>query len=140
MAKKPKTDVEPKFKLTFPSEDQINKAVDKLARLKKSARSASGILGEETNKLAENQHFDKKALSMIRSLDEMTDERFAITWPHIKKYAEARDFDKRAKKQLDRFEKEELEAKVGDDKKAGEAGSGDDKVRVLRPARQVEPA
>jgi len=93
---------------------------------------------EKVNRLCDKKHFDKKALAVIRSLEAMTDERFAITWPHIKKYADALDFDKRATQQHEMFEKQEVEKKAEAEKAGAEKGGDKDNVRQLRPARQVE--
>ena len=69
-------------------------------------------------------------------LKAMPDERFAISWPHILKYANALGFDKRADAQP------LLIADKEPDKTDLEKAADDPKIRQLRPARDVasEPA
>ncbi len=70
------------------------KLVKRLANYKKDAQAISGTIGEAIAKAVETQHFDKKALAMVRTLHAMSPERLAITLPHLLSYIDDLGLDK----------------------------------------------
>lgn len=130
MAKRKKiTEDEPQTtELALPSDDEVVKTVKRLAAMQKSVTSASGDMGDYVNKQCEQKDFDKRALGMARRLHSMPDEKFRITWPHLKAYAEALGFDERAEAQPEMFE---------EDAKPNGAGAAEN-VRQFRPGRQLD--
>lgn len=128
-----KETVKPSDVIQVPSDNEITKAFKSLGGLTRAAKSAAGEVGSKIQKLCDEEnggHFDRKAISTVRALLGMSDARFAITWPHVKKYAEALGFDARADKQAEMFEDE------GDGEPEGQI-SDSGNVRKLRPAREV---
>lgn len=129
---------EPVIKMTFPNEAEIVGAVERLAKLKKSAQSASGMIGEHVESLVSKKNFDKKALGIVRGLAAMPEERFAITWSHILRYAKALKFEEMANQEPTMFE-EEIPEQADIEQAIAKAPDNDPKIRQLRPAREVAP-
>lgn len=78
-----------------------------LGQVKKTARSAAGDVGKKVASLVEKKNYNAKALSIVFGLNEMPQEKFAITWTHILHLAEALEFDKRSKLQGEMFEEDD---------------------------------
>jgi hypothetical protein len=70
------------------------KLVKRLANYKKDAQAIAGTMGEAIAKAVETQHFDKKALAIVRQLHAMSPERLAITLPHLLSYIDDLELDK----------------------------------------------
>lgn len=134
--KKTPEPVQQELELAMPTASLVVKAVSRLEKLNKSVRSASGDMGEYVNKLVEDESFDKRALSIIRRLHSMPDEKFAITWPHVLHYAEALGFDTRASKQQEMFE----EIEPPKPPTAKPAPEQPEKVTRLRPPQREAAA
>lgn len=117
--------------MQVPTDEQIVDAFEKLGLLATAAKSKAGLVGQKTNDLCDNQNFDKKALSVGRSLKALPDERFRITWTHLKKYAKAMGFDERADAQYQMFEE------GGEAPKAKTPEEQANNVRELRAPRAV---
>lgn len=77
-----------------PPAEAVVKLVKRLANYKKDAQSIAGTIGEAIAKAVETQHFDKKALAMVRTLHAMSPERLAITLPHLLSYIDDLGLDK----------------------------------------------
>jgi hypothetical protein len=77
-----------------PPAEAVVKLVKRLANYKKDAQSIAGTIGEAIAKAVETQHFDKKALAMVRQLHAMSPERLAITLPHLLSYIDDLGLDK----------------------------------------------
>lgn len=76
-------------KAKLPSSDQVKKLVKSLVSMGNEVRATSQAIGEKVSKAVENQHFDKKALGIAKSLYQMSvnrPEAFAITLPHLLAY------------------------------------------------------
>lgn len=99
-----------------------------LGQVKKTARSAAGDVGKKVATLVEKKNYNAKALSIVYALNEMPQEKFAITWTHILHLAAAMEFDKRAKLQGEMFQEDD--ESEDDDSKGTPAGEPD-----LRPGR-----
>lgn len=124
VAAKPQKDTKAKASdlLRVPTDNEIRNAVKRLDGMAKGIAESTGDMGSYVNKLADDKHFDKRALGIVRRLHKMSDERFAITWPHLLKYAEALGFDGRADKQGEMYAEDESE---DDDSKGTPPGERD---------------
>lgn len=72
-----------------PTADQVRKLVKSLVSMGNESRAISTAVGEKVAKAVETQHFDKKALNIVKSLYQMSINRpkaFAITLPHLLAY------------------------------------------------------
>lgn len=91
----------------------------------KTSRNATSAYGAEVAKAVEKKHVDKKALSMAFSLDDMPDEKLAITLPHLLRYIDDLKLHERAEaaQGMFRTDPESLnEGEAGED----DDGDGDD--------------
>jgi hypothetical protein len=71
-------------------------------RLKSAAKVASekaGEMGEMIAKAVETKHFDRKALSIARGLEGMSDNKLQVTLPHLLMYIDALGLSARAERQ-----------------------------------------
>jgi hypothetical protein len=65
----------------------------------KAAQEAAGSCGEMVAKAVETKHFDRKALSIVRSLEAMSDNKLQTTLPHLFMYIDSLGLTKRAESQ-----------------------------------------
>lgn len=74
-----------------PNADQVTRLVKALVSAGNEARSITQTSSEKIARAVENQHFDKKALMMVKSLYQLAKNRpeaFAITFPHFLSYCD----------------------------------------------------
>lgn len=72
-----------------PTPEQVKRLVKQIISRNNDARSISQTASEMVAKAVENQHFDKKAFGMVKSLYQMSinrPEAFAVTLPHLLAY------------------------------------------------------
>lgn len=95
-----------------------------MRRLKSAAKVAqekAGEMGEMIAKACETKHFDRKALSMVRGLDAMSDNKLQVTLPHLLMYIDALGLNERAERQGQLIADQKTAAKAG-----GKAADMDD--------------
>jgi hypothetical protein len=101
------------------------------------ARSISQSMGEKTAKAVENQHFDKKALGIARSLYQMSINRpqaFATTLPHLLAYIDDLGLAAVA------AENQGMDLDGDDEEEDGEEETGTDEVPAEQPASGKSPS
>lgn len=130
--RKPATD-ETKLKasdmMLMPPSTTIRSLAAERRKAIKRSREITGAYGQQVSEAAEKKHVDKKALTYALGLDALSDERLAITLPHLLRYIDDLGLAERANKQSELFEQE------GD---GGEEGDGGGKVtRIGAAARKV---
>lgn len=72
-----------------PNADQVTRLVKALVSAGNEARSITQTSSEKIARAVENQHFDKKALMIVKGLYQMAKNRpesFAVTLPHLLAY------------------------------------------------------
>jgi hypothetical protein len=80
-----------------PTAAQVVNLVRRLESMAGEGRGITAQMGEMTAKAVENQHFDKKALSIARSLYRLAKnnpQKFAITFPHLLAYCDDLELNK----------------------------------------------
>lgn len=82
-----------------PQDAQVITLVRRLKVAQKEASEAAGSMGEMIAKACETQHFDRKALSIVRGLDSMSPRKLSTTLPHLLMYIDALELGKRAAEQ-----------------------------------------
>ena len=82
-----------------PGEQDVVNLVRRLKAQGKVAQEASGTMGEMVAKAVETKHFDRKALSMVRTLEAMSDNKLQVTLPHLMMYIDALKLSERAESQ-----------------------------------------
>jgi len=82
-----------------PGEQEVVNLVRRLKAQAKVAQETSGVMGEMVAKAVETKHFDRKALSIVRSLESMSDNKLQVTLPHLMMYIDALKLNDRAQAQ-----------------------------------------
>jgi hypothetical protein len=101
-ASEPKRAAAPKLSFDrdrAPQDAQVIALVRRLKVSQKEASEAAGKMGEMIAKACETQHFDRKALSIVRGLDSMSPRKLSTTLPHLLMYIDALELGKRAAEQ-----------------------------------------
>jgi hypothetical protein len=73
--------------------------VRRLKAAQKVAQEKAGEMGEMVAKAVEAKHFDRKALSIVRGLESMSDNKLQVTLPHLMMYIDALGLSQRAERQ-----------------------------------------
>jgi hypothetical protein len=73
--------------------------VRRLKSASKVAQEKAGEMGEMIAKACETKHFDRKALSIVRGLESMSDNKLQVTLPHLLMYIDALGLSERASNQ-----------------------------------------
>jgi hypothetical protein len=73
--------------------------VRRLKSAAKVAQEKAGEMGEMIAKACETKHFDRKALSIVRGLEGMSDNKLQVTLPHLMMYIDALGLSERAERQ-----------------------------------------
>jgi hypothetical protein len=82
-----------------PAEAEVVALVRRLKTQQKVAQEKAGEMGEMVAKAVETKHFDRKALSIVRGLESMSDNKLQTTLPHLLMYIDALGLTERAKRQ-----------------------------------------
>ena len=120
--------------MPMPSENYLINLAKRCKSYKKQAQETSGMIGEMIAKAVENKSLDRKAFSMVRQLDAMSDEKLRVTYHHLMRYIDALGITSRATAQADMFEQD------GDEGGEGEGAEGDSSVVPLRGRRGAASA
>jgi hypothetical protein len=136
MAKKETTDqAKASDVLLMPPTTTVKSLAAEHIKLKKRSSEITGTYGQLVADAAEKKHVDKKALSMAISLNEMSDERLAITLPHLLRYIDDLGLTERSEQQAQLF----ADAEEGDEP-AGRIGKGNGRVNGKgKPAKGGGP-
>lgn len=125
----------PADNMLFPSSKLIQDLAKDGGKATKRAREIIGAFGQQVSEAADKKHVDKKALGMARTLEALSDERLAITLPHLLKYIDDLGLAERASKQAEMFGQNEGQGAEGEET---ENEPDDGKVhRIRRDARKV---
>lgn len=124
--------VKPSETLLMPNTKDVVDLARRCKALQKQGREASGAMGEKIAQAVEDKRLDRKAFSIARGLEAMSDERLSITYYHLLRYMDDLGLEKRASAQGQMFEQEE-----GTD---GEDPPGDGKLRVVASRETAEAA
>ncbi len=100
---------EKEIKLSAPPAKSVRALVKQLKDMKLDVSAAVGDMGSVVKKAVEKDHFDRKALGIVRGLEALSDKKLAITLPHLLKYIDDLDLGTRAAKQGEMFEAAEEE-------------------------------
>ena len=119
-----------------PTADQVKKLVKSLVSMGNDSRAISTAVGEKVAKAVETQHFDKKALNIVKSLYQMSinrPEAFAITLPHLLAYIDDLGLDKVANEArgMDLEGDDEVEEEIGDEAETEQAPTTNRGLRVV---------
>lgn len=82
-----------------PAEADVVSLVRRLKSASKVAQEKAGEMGEMIAKACETKHFDRKALSIVRGLESMSDNKLQVTLPHLLMYIDALGLSQRASNQ-----------------------------------------
>ena len=82
-----------------PGEEEVVTLVRRLKSISKAASEKAGEVGEMIAKAVETKHFDRKALSIVRGLEQMSDNKLQVTLPHLMMYIDALQLNERAERQ-----------------------------------------
>lgn len=98
MARKPKQQEaeQPQIEILIPATNDVVNLARRFKTSKKQMSEIAGSLGEMVANAVEKKHLDRKAFSIVRALDSLSDERLAITLPHLMRYIDDLDLRKRA--------------------------------------------
>lgn len=121
MARKKKDDPAPpppETTLLMPTPKVVQDLVKAKRNLKTNVGELTGTYAEKIGKAVADKHLDKKAFSIVASLDTMSDERLGITYFHLLAYMDSAGITKRAKAQNTMFGENEMGDNAIDD--AGE--------------------
>lgn len=109
-----------------PTKDQVVRLVKRLENLAKTASEASGEVGSAVQKAAENQHFDKTALSIVRRLYKMSPNKLQVTLPQLLKMIDDLELEERATEQARMFREQGEKEEGGEgDGEGGDEGAGE---------------
>lgn len=92
-------------------------------------------------KAVETKHFDRKALSIVRGLEAMSDNKLQVTLPHLLMYIDALELAKRAERQGQLIADAKVGSKAGggsDNDGTGEMDADDGETNDA-PSLQVMP-
>ncbi len=141
MARKPKQPAKDDDKvkasdlMLMPPTTTIKSLRAERAKALKTSRNATSTYGQQVSEAVEKKHVDKKALGIALSLDDMPDEKLAITLPHLLRYIDDLGLEQRATKQAELFQRE---AENEDEEDEGEGKADGGKVtRIGAAARRV---
>lgn len=101
-ASEPKRAAAPKLgsdQFKCPAEADVVSLVRRLKSAGKVAQEKAGEMGEMIAKACETKHFDRKALSIVRGLEQMSDNKLQVTLPHLLMYIDALGLSQRATNQ-----------------------------------------
>ena len=107
--------VTPQETMLMPTTNDVVNLARRRKAAKKQQASLAGTIGEAIAQAVEKKHLDRKAFGIACQLDAMSDERLAITLPHLRRYIDDLKLDERASAQEEMFE-------AGADKDHGEGG------------------
>ncbi len=113
-----------------PPAEAVVKLVKRLANYKKDAQAISGTIGEAIAKAVETQHFDKKALGIVKGLYQMSinrPEAFAITLPHLLAYIDDLGLDQVANEARGM----DLDSEDDDESEQSESPAGKPGLRIV---------
>lgn len=128
---KPTEDAAPESEMLFPPTNLVLKLAKKREDVKTDNSERAGELGGEINDAVEHKHLDKTAHKMACQLRALSDNKLAITLPHLMRYIDDMKLVERAKKQAEMFD---------DGKEPGEAAGGGKVTRLGTAARKVAEA
>lgn len=113
MARKPRSTSEPTAAaapaakasdfILMPPTSTIKSLKIERAKALKTSRNAIGAYGAELADKVEKKHVDKKALGIAFALDDLPDEKLAITLPHLLRYIDDLGLAERATRQQELF-------------------------------------
>jgi hypothetical protein len=110
-----------------PDEGDVVALVRRLKSAGKVAQEKAGEMGEMVAKAVETKHFDRKALSMVRGLEAMSDNKLQVTLPHLMMYIDALGLPERSARQGQLIADEKIAAKSG---KGGKSEMDEDQTDI----------
>ena len=127
----------PDFKA--PTTEQVTKLVRKLDNWDNERKTISDAARESISKARENQHLDPLALAIGRRLNKLTDEKLAVTLPHLLRYIDDLKLEQRATQQMDMFEPEadELDGQTDIEDPIEKVGRGGATLRIVDETSRV---
>lgn len=120
-----------------PTQPQIVNLIRRADVQSKQASEAAGQVGEMIAKAVETQFFNRKALSIARALNAMSDAKLKDVLDHLDLYRDALKLDERANKQAEMFAS--AKAKDAAKKEAGEDKDVDNTPKGSKPVMQMIP-
>lgn len=120
--------------LLMPPTKTVQELAREKRRTKKRLSEISGEHGSSVKAAADKKHLDKTAFSIATRLDALSDDKLAVTLPHLRRYIDDLELDKRATAQGKMFETDD--AGEGE----GEPGDAQRPGPVLVAGREVDEA
>jgi hypothetical protein len=92
--------------IKVPPTNHVKSFIPKLRNMKAEVNAKSGEIGKAVAEAVEKHHYDRKALSIARQLEQLAHSnpsKFSITYNHLVKMMDDLDFERKANEQIEMF-------------------------------------